>query len=62
MSNLELGSLGEDIIKDIMEITEEGGQRSHSEIMDVLSQLFEKVLTFVEDALSTRGPNDEVAY
>ena len=62
MSYLELGSIGEDIIKDIMEIIKEGKQRSHSGIISVLLQLFKKVLTFIKDLLSTRGSNDEVVY
>ena len=49
MTHLELGSLGEEIIMDIMEIADEG-------------KLFEKVVRFVGDALAIRGPNDGVAY
>jgi hypothetical protein len=62
MTYPKLGRLGEEIIRNIMEITDGGEQRSHSSIVGVLPQLFDKVLNFVEDALATRGPNDGVAY
>lgn len=62
MTHPELGSLGEEIIKNIMEIADEGEQRSHPEIVGVLQRLFEKVLSFVRDALAVRVPNDGVAY
>jgi hypothetical protein len=62
MAHLELGRLGEEIIRNIIEITDDGEQRSHSSIVGVLSQLFDKVLSFVEDALTARGPNDGVVY
>lgn len=54
MTHPELGSLGEEIIRDIMEITDEGKQRSNSSVVGVLPQLFDKVLSFVRDALATR--------
>jgi hypothetical protein len=62
MTHFELGSLGEEIIKDIVEIAGEGEQRSYSSIVGSLPQLFEKVLKFVEDTLATRGANDGDAY
>jgi hypothetical protein len=62
MTHPELGSLVEEIIKDIMEIADEGELRSPSSIMGVLPQLFDKVVSFIEDALAVRGPNDGVAY
>jgi hypothetical protein len=61
MTHPEPGSLGEEIIKDIMEIAD-GEQRSPSSIMGVLPQLFDKVVSFIGDALAVRGPNDGVAY
>ena len=50
MTHPELGSLGEEIIRNIIEITDRGEQGSHSSIVGVLPQLFEKVLSFVGDA------------
>ena len=43
MSNPELGSLGEEIIMGIIDIADEGKQRSHSSIVGVLPELFDKV-------------------
>jgi hypothetical protein len=62
MSYLELGSLGEEIIKGIIDIVDKGKQRSHSLIVSMLPGLFDKVMSFVSDALATRGPNDSVVY
>jgi hypothetical protein len=62
MSHPELGSLGEEIIGAIMDIIDEGKQRSYSLIVSMLPGLFDKVVSFVSNALATRGPNDSVAY
>jgi len=62
MTHPELGSLGAEIIQRILNITDGGGQRSDSSIVSMLPELFDKVLEFVEDALSTRGLNDNVAH
>src|SRR5271167_794374 len=58
----ELGSLGVEIIAAIMDIVDEGKQRSRDSIVGMLPGLFDKLLHSVEDALSVRGPNDNVAY
>jgi hypothetical protein len=62
MSHPELGSLGGEIIAIIIDIADEGKQRGHDLIVGMLPGLFDKVLRFVEDALSTCGPHDNVAY
>jgi hypothetical protein len=62
MSHPELGSLGGEIIATIMDIADDGKQRSHDSIVSMLPELFDKVVRFVEDALSVRGPNDNVAH
>jgi hypothetical protein len=62
MSNPELGSLGGEIIATIMDIADEGKQRSHNSVVSMLPELFDKVLHFVEDALSVRGLNDNAAH
>jgi hypothetical protein len=62
MSHPELGSLGGEIIAAIMDIADEGKQRSHNSIVGMLPGLFDKMVCFVEDALSVRGPNDSVAF
>jgi hypothetical protein len=58
----KLGSLEEEIIKNIMEIAGKGEQKIHSSTVGSLPQLFEKVLKFIEDTLMSRGTNDGVAY
>jgi hypothetical protein len=60
MSHLELGSLGGEIIKKIIELIDQGRQGSFA--LDALLELFNRVIDFVERALTTRGPNDSVAY
>jgi hypothetical protein len=62
ISYSELGSLGEEIIGGIMDIADEGKQRSHSLIVGMLPGLFDKVMSFVSNVLAMRGPNDGVAY
>ena len=62
MSHPELGSLGGEIIATIIDIADEGKQRSCDSIVSMLPGLFDKVVQFVEDALSVRGPNDGVAF
>ena len=62
MSHPELGSLGEEIIVTIMDITDKGKQRSHESIVSMLPGLFDKMVCFVEDALSVHSPNDNVAF
>ncbi len=63
-THLELYRLGERLLLDIMDITEEGerlngpGPLLIKRLPDVLSRTTE----FIEAALSTRGPNDGVAY
>jgi hypothetical protein len=61
MSHPELGSLGGEIIEKIMELTDQGRQ-GVGFAFDALPELFDKVVDFVERALTTRGPNDSVAY
>ena len=62
MSHPELGSLGGEIIATIIDIADEGKQRSHDSIVGMLLELFNKVLHFVEDTLSVCGLYDNVAY
>src|SRR5437016_7740641 len=62
MSHPELGSLGEEIIVTIIDITDEGKQRSHKSIVSMLPGLFDKMMCFVEDALLVHSPNDNVAF
>ena len=62
MSHPELGSLGGEIIATIMDIADKRKQRSHNSIVGMLLELFDKVLHFVEDVLSTYGPCNNVAY
>ena len=61
MTHPELGSLGTEIIENIMHITHEG-QRSANSVIDIILELLDKVLKFVEDTLSSRGLNDNVVY
>ena len=60
MSHPELGSLGGEIIGKIIELTDQGRQGSFA--FDALLELFDRMIDFVERALTTRGPNDSVAY
>ena len=61
MTYPKLGSLGTEIIENIIYIIDEG-QRSANSVMDMLPGLLDKVLKFIEDALSSRGLNDNVVY
>ena len=62
MSHPELGSLGGEIIATIMDIADERKQRSHNSTVGMLPELFDKVLHFVENVLSTRGPHNNMTY
>ena len=62
MSHPELGSLGGEIIERIIDIADEGKQRSCDSIVSMLLELFNKLLDFVDDALSTHGLSDNVAF
>jgi len=61
MTHPELGSLGTEIIENIMYITDKG-QRSANSVIDIILGLLDKVLKFIEDVLSSRGPNNNVVY
>jgi len=61
MTHPELESLGTEIIENITYIIDEG-QRSANLIIDILLGLLDKVLKFIEDALSSHGLNDNVVY
>ena len=61
MTHPELGSLGTEIIENIIYIIDEG-QRSANSVIDILLRLLDKVLKFIKDALSSHGLNDNVAY
>ena len=62
MSHPELGSLGGEIIATIMDIADKRKQRSHNSIVGMLLELFDKVLHFIKNVLSTCGLYDNVVY
>jgi len=61
MTHSELRSLGTKIIENITHIIDEG-QRSTNLIIDILLELLDKVLKFIEDILSTHNLNNNVVY
>jgi hypothetical protein len=62
MSHPKLRSLGGEIITTIIDIADEGKQRGYNLIVGMLLRLFDKVLCFVEDALSTHSLYNNVVY
>ena len=63
MTHPELQRQGEQILKDIMDISEEGNKGEDIQsFLERLPGLFEKMSDFIGATLSTRGPNDGVAY
>ena len=61
MTHPELGSLGTEIIENIIYIIDEG-QRSANSVIDILLELLDKVLKFIEDVLSSHSLNNNVIY
>src|SRR5882757_7248002 len=60
----ELYRLGERLLLDIIDITEEGDRlnRPGPLLIERLPDVLSRTTEFIEAALSTRGPNDRVAY
>ena len=62
MSYPKLGSLGGEIISTIIDIVDEGKQRSRDSIVDIFLELFDKMLYFVKDVLLVYSPSNNIAY
>ena len=61
---LELYRLGERLLLDIIDITKEGERlnRPGPLLIKRLLNILLRIIEFIEATLSTRGPNDRVAY
>ena len=64
MTHPELYCLGEQLLLDIMDIIEEGDRLNEPGplLIERLPDVLSRTIEFIEATLSTRGPNDGVAY
>ena len=64
MTHLELGSQGETLIIAINKFFKEGKENGEltEALIEQLLDLLASIVEFIRAALSTRGPNDGVAY